>query len=209
MFTGIVHSIGVVRAVEAFGGAHGDRRIAVECPALAPQRRAPGDSISVSGVCLTVTGQAAHGFEADVSGETLSLTTLDRARPGARVNLEPALRLDAGLGGHLVSGHVDGTARLEERVEEARSVRMRFSYPPALAGFIAVKGSVCADGVSLTVNDVSPSRFGVNVIPHTLEVTTLDRIEPGDEVNLEVDLVARYLDRLLQARVLDPESEKR
>ena len=200
MFTGIVQCIGTVRAVETFGGERGDRRITLGCPGLAPKRRARGDSVSVSGVCLSVSAEGDDGFEADVSAETLALTTLGELVPASAVNLEPALSLDAGLGGHLVSGHVDGIGRLEEREEEARSTRMRFSFPPALARFIAVKGSVCVDGVSLTVNDVSASDFGVNIIPHTLEVTTLGPLRPGRPVNLEVDLVARYLDRLLAAR---------
>ena len=200
MFTGIVQCIGRVRAVESFGGEHGDRRLTITCPGIAPERRALGDSVSVSGVCLSVAGETDDGFEADVSAETLALTTLGELVAGSAVNLEPALRLDSGLGGHLVSGHVDGLARLEERRKEVRSTRMRFSYPPALAGFIAVKGSVCVDGVSLTVNDVNAADFGVNLIPHTLEVTTLGPLRRGSPVNLEVDLVARYLDRLLHER---------
>ena len=200
MFTGIVQSLGEVLGVESFGGEQGDRRIAIACPGIAPERRALGDSVSVSGVCLSVAAETEDGFEADVSAETLALTTLGELAAGSAVNLEPALRLDSGLGGHLVSGHVDGLARLEDRREEARSTRMRFSFPPALAGFIAVKGSMCVDGVSLTVNDVNASDFGVNLIPHTLQVTTLGALRPGRPVNLEVDLVARYLDRLLHER---------
>ena len=197
MFSGIVQSIGEVRAIESFGGEDGDRRITLACPGIAPARRALGDSIAVSGVCLSVALPLEDAFVADVSAETLALTTLGGLSEGAALNLEPALRLDAGLGGHLVSGHVDGVGHLEERGEEARSTRMRFSFPPALARFIALKGSVCVDGVSLTVNDVTDSDFGVNLIPHTLEVTTLGELRPGQAVNLEVDLVARYLDRLL------------
>ena len=200
MFTGIVQSIGEVLGVESFGGEQGDRRIAIACPGIAPERRVLGDSVSVSGVCLSVAAETEDGFEADVSAETLALTTVGELAAGSAVNLEPALRLDSGLGGHLVSGHVDGLARLEDRREEARSTRMRFSFPPALAGFIAVKGSMCVDGVSLTVNDVNASDFGVNLIPHTLQVTTLGALRPGRPVNLEVDLVARYLDRLLHER---------
>ena len=204
MFTGIVQSVGEVLAVEAFGGERGDRRISVACPDIARERRALGDSISVSGVCLSVAAEADEHFEADVSAETLALTTLGRMNAGDAVNLEPALRLESGLGGHLVSGHVDGLARLEARAEDARSTRMHFSYPPALAGFIAVKGSVCLDGVSLTVNEVGASHFGVNLIPHTLQVTTLGRLESEHPVNLEVDLLARYLDRLLRAQDARP-----
>ena len=200
MFTGIVQSLGEVLGVESCGGEQGDRRIAIACPGIAPERRALGDSVSVSGVCLSVAAETEDGFEADVSAETLALTTLGELAAGSAVNLEPALRLDSGLGGHLVSGHVDGLARLEDRRKEARSTRMRFSFPPVLAGFIAVKGSMCVDGVSLTVNDVNASDFGVNLIPHTLQVTTLGALRPGRPVNLEVDLVARYLDRLLHER---------
>ena len=200
MFTGIVQSVGVVRRVEAFGGERGDRRIWVGCPGIAPERRTLGDSVSVGGVCLSVAAETEDGFEADVSAETLALTSLGGVSAGSAINLEPALRLDGGLGGHLVSGHVDGIGRREESEEEARSTRMRFSFPPSLARYIAVKGSVCVDGVSLTVNDVSDSQFGVNLIPHTLEVTTLGRLRRASPVNLEVDLLARYLDRLLQAR---------
>lgn len=197
MFTGIVQSIGEVRGVWSFGGEGGDRRISVECRAIAPERRTLGDSISVDGVCLSVAAETGDGFEADVSAETLALTTLGGLVEGSPVNLEPALRLDSGLGGHLVSGHVDGIARLEAREEDARSTRMRFSFPAPLAKFIAPKGSVCVDGVSLTVNEVGASDFGVNLIPHTLRATTLGRLRHGRPANLEVDLVARYLERLL------------
>ncbi len=200
MFSGIVQCIGEVREVKSFGGEQGDRRMTIACPDIARERRALGDSVSVNGVCLSVAADSGDAFEADLSAETLSLTTLGELAAGSAVNLEPALRLDSGLGGHLVSGHVDGLARLVERREEARSTRMRFSFPTALAGFIAVKGSVCVDGVSLTVNDVSGSDFGVNLIPHTLQATTLGRLRPGDSANLEVDLVARYLERLLHVQ---------
>lgn len=200
MFTGIVQSIGQVRAVEAFGGEARDRRITIACPDIPSGRRTLGDSVSVSGVCLSVAAERDDGFECDVSVETLTLTTLGRLGAGSEVNLEAALTLESGLGGHLVSGHVDGLGRLESREDEARSTRMRFSFPPALAAFVAAKGSLCVDGVSLTVNDVGDLDLGVNIIPHTLEATTLGRARPGDPVNLEVDLVARYLDRLLRAR---------
>ena len=200
MFTGIVQSIGEVRAVEAFGGEAGDRRLSIACPGISPERRDLGASVSVSGVCLSVAAEVADGLEADVSVETLALTTLGGLAAGSAVNLEPALRLDSGLGGHLVSGHVDGLGRLEAREDEARSTRMHFSFPADLAAYIATKGSICVDGVSLTVNDVGELDFGVNIIPHTLEATTLGQLRSGSPVNLEVDLLARYLDRLLRAR---------
>ena len=159
MFTGIVQSIGEVRAVEAFGGEAGDRRLSIACPGISPERRDLGASVSVSGVCLSVAAEVADGLEADVSVETLALTTLGGLAAGSAVNLEPALRLDSGLGGHLVSGHVDGLGRLEAREDEARSTRMHFSFPADLAAYIATKGSICVDGVSLTVNDVARTRF--------------------------------------------------
>ena len=185
--------------MEAFdAGEMGDRRLAVHCTDI--DALSVGDSISVSGVCLTVTEFSPEGFLADVSAETLSVTTLGRLAPGATVNLEPSLRLQTGLGGHLVSGHVDGVGTLVERHVEARSVRMRFAFPPGLARYLAVKGSVCVDGISLTVNDVDDAGFGVNIIPHTLEVTTLGSLQPSEPVNLEVDQVARYIERLLEQR---------
>ena len=197
MFTGIVQSIGQVRAVEAFGGEARDRRITIACPDIPPGRRTLGDSVSVSGVCLSVAAERDDGFECDVSVETLTLTTIGRLGAGSEVNLEAALTLESGLGGHLVSGHVDGLGRLESREDEVRSTRMRFSFPPALAAFIAAKGSLCVDGVSLTVNDVEGREFGVNIIPHTAAVTTLGAARPGSRFNLEVDLIARYVERLL------------
>ncbi|MCA8973540.1 MAG: riboflavin synthase [Planctomycetes bacterium] len=197
MFTGIVVSIGTVTKQPVAGG---DMRIAVTCP---PGSLGPvdvGGSVSVSGVCLTALAPRADGFEADVSAETLSLTTLGERSDGGRVNLEPAATLSTALGGHLVSGHVDGVGRLVERQDDARSERMRFEVPAGLARYIAVKGSVCVDGVSLTVNAVDGSAFEVNLVPHTLTVTTLGGLGPGDRVNIEVDQVARYLERLIECR---------
>jgi riboflavin synthase len=156
-----------------------------------------GESISVSGACLTMLEPGESGFYADVSQETLGLTTLGQLEEGRAVNLELALSLEARLGGHLVTGHVDGKARLVSRHEDARAERFEFEVPDRLARYIAKKGSVCIDGVSLTVNEVDGAGFSVCLIPHTLEITTLGRLRPGDEVNLEVDIIARYLERLM------------
>lgn len=158
---------------------------------------AMGDSIAVNGVCLTVVGHLDTGFAADVSRETLSRTTLGHLATGNTVNLEAALRAGDPLGGHLVSGHVDGLAELLERKPDARSVGMRFAAPPTLARYLAAKGSVTLDGISLTVNTVTDNTFSVNVVPHTLAVTTLGMRQPGDTINLEVDMLARYVERML------------
>jgi len=194
MFTGIVHSEGVVAAVEPRGG---DVRLRIRCPELSPASGALGDSIAVNGVCLTAVALDAEGFAADVSKETLNTTALGGLRDGHRVNLERALTLSTPLGGHLVTGHVDGVGEVIESREEARSVRFRIRAPASLARYIAPKGSICIDGVSLTVNEVEGAVFGVNIVPHTLEVTNVSRWTPGLQVNLEVDIVARYLERLL------------
>jgi riboflavin synthase len=162
-------------------------------------RTAIGDSIAVAGVCLTVVALQPRAFSADVSRETLSLTTIGDWRVGRRVNLEPALRAGDALGGHLVSGHVDGVAELCERADEARSQRFRIRVPPALARYVARKGSVALDGVSLTVNAAEQQEFEVNLVPHTLAVTTLAGLAVGERVNLEVDVIARYTERLLAA----------
>lgn len=200
MFTGIVESMGRVGGVEAHGE---DRRVRIEADVFARTAPAVGDSICVNGVCLTAAEPVPSGFHADLSAETLACTTLGGLEAGDRVNVERALTLASPLGGHLVSGHVDGIARVESRRDDARSVRLRVDIPPALARYVAVKGSVCIDGVSLTVNERTDSGFGVNIVPHTLEVTTLGDLEPGRRVNLEVDQIARYLERLLAARGMD------
>lgn len=196
MFTGIVQAIGEARAITPRGG---DVELLIAAPTLELSSAALGDSISVDGCCLTVTRLADGAFAADVSAQTLSVTTLGSWRTGRRVNLEKALCAGQPLGGHYVTGHVDGVAELVERTAEARSVRMQFSAPAALAKYIARKGSVCIDGVSLTVNEVDGQRFDVNVIPHTLQATTLGDRLPGDPVNLEVDIIARYVERIFQA----------
>ena len=195
MFTGIVASTGTLQARESHDG---DLRIRFEVPAFLMEGCGVGDSISISGVCLTMLDPDATGFSADVSVETLDLTSLGSHQPGDKVNLELALRASDRLGGHLVSGHVDGLARLISRTTDARSERFVFETEQNLARFIAPKGSVCLDGVSLTVNIVEDNRFSICIIPHTLEVTTLGGLTVGQSVNLEVDLIARYLERLNQ-----------
>lgn len=194
MFTGIIQAIGHVSRVEPRGG---DLRLFIETQQMDLDDVAIGDSIAVSGVCLTVVERDGAMFAADASNETLSLTTLGALRAGGAVNLEKALRLSDRLGGHLVSGHVDGVAHVEAIDSDARSQRWWIETPQALARYIAAKGSLCLDGVSLTVNAVDGQRFSVNLIPHTIEATTFARRAPGDRLNLEVDMMARYLERLL------------
>ncbi|MBM4192288.1 MAG: riboflavin synthase [Gammaproteobacteria bacterium] len=198
MFTGIVRDVGQIVTLERRGGDV-RLRIAVDRLSLAATRS--GDSIAVSGVCLTALEIDAKGFSADVSSETLSLTTLGALEVGSRVNLEPALKAGDALGGHLVSGHVDGFGEVLEVREDARSIRMRFGCPLSIAKYFARKGSVAIDGVSLTINDVGPTEFSVNLIPHTQEVTTFGEFKSGRRVNLEVDQVARYVERLLDPQV--------
>lgn len=196
MFTGIVQDVGRIAALEARGG---DLRVTVEVDRLSLAQTRAGDSIAVAGVCLTVLDLTSRTFAADVSNETRSLTTFGDFVVGARVNLEPALRAGDALGGHLVSGHVDGLGTVLDLGGDARSMRVRFRAPNALARYLARKGSVTIDGVSLTVNDVEGEVFGVNLIPHTWTVTTLGELTPGRRVNLEIDQVARYVERLLGA----------
>ena len=200
MFTGIVESTGSVGAVEAHGD---DRRLRIDGELFRDNPVGVGDSVCVSGVCLTATDLTSGGFHADVSAETLACTTLGTLQTGDRVNLERSLTPATALGGHLVSGHVDGTGSLLERRVDARSARLTFTVPAALERYVAVKGSICVDGVSLSVNDVGEGRFGVNIVPHTLAVTTLGDFGQGRVVNLEVDVIARYLERLLAARDMD------
>ena len=197
MFTGIVQAVGEIRAVEPVGG---DTRLRIATGDLGLDSAQLGDSIAVSGVCLTVVELDGAEFAADVSQESLGLTTLGEARPGTRVNLEPSLTLSTPLGGHLVSGHVDGIGRLVELAPDARSTRMEFECPSELARYIARKGSITIDGTSLTVNEVDGRIFSVNIVPHTLERTIMGGYGKDTPVNLEVDLVARYLERLIQDR---------
>lgn len=194
MFSGIVTGLGALVSRESNGD---DLRMRFTASSTLLDGARLGDSMSVSGVCLTMLDINTEEFSADVSIETLGRTTLGAWTAGRPVNLEPALRAADRLGGHLVSGHVDGRARLLRRDRSENSERFSFAWPSGLARYIAGKGSVCLDGVSLTVNGVSEDGFDVCLLPHTLEVTTLGRLEAGMEVNIEVDMIARYLERLL------------
>ena len=196
MFTGIITGVGRIAAREPRGG---DLRLTVATGNLPFETPQLGESIAVNGVCLTVVAFDATSFQADVSTETLALTTLGRLADEAPVNLERALRASDRLGGHLVSGHVDGLGRVASITDDARAQRWRFEAPPALLRYIAKKGSICVDGVSLTVNAVDDAAFEVALVPHTVAHTAFAATRVGDPVNLEVDLVARYLERLRSA----------
>ncbi len=197
MFTGIIEGVGRLAKSELRGG---DARLRIDVGSLPFADVRLGESIAVNGVCLTVVAFDATSFEADASNETLSLTTLGSLNPGAAVNLERAMRPTDRLGGHLVSGHVDGIGKVVGIHEDARAQRWRFAAPPALLRYIAKKGSVCVDGVSLTVNEADDTGFEVALIPHTVAHTAFAQTAAGDAVNLEIDLVARYVERLLGAR---------
>lgn len=205
MFTGIIEALGVVESIEMRGG---DCRLRIVAPGYFAGSGL-GDSIAVNGICLTAVALDADHFSADLSAETLSLTTAAQWQVGAQVNLERALTAGKALGGHLVSGHVDGVGTLLARSEDARSIRLDFAVPAALARYLARKGSVCIDGVSLTINavldgdshDGRGTRFEVNIVPHTAQHTTLGALAVGAAVNIEVDLIARYLERLLAERL--------
>ncbi|MGL6224904.1 MAG: riboflavin synthase [Steroidobacteraceae bacterium] len=194
MFTGIVQGMGTVRAIEPRGG---DATIVFDTGDVSLAGVELGGSIAVNGVCLTATQFDASSFRADVSRETLALTTLGDCTVGMPVNVEKALLAGQALGGHYVTGHVDGVGQLVARHDDARSVRMEFQVPAGLARYVARKGSICIDGVSLTVNGAQGDRFDVNLVPHTLGVTTLGRLQPGSRVNLEVDIIARYVERMM------------
>ena len=194
MFTGIIQSVGQVAGMQSRGG---DLRLRIATGKLDLDDVELGDSIAVNGVCLTAVELPGDGFVADVSNETLSLTSLGELNPGSRVNLEKALTLQTRLGGHLVAGHVDGLGEVLDRREDARSVRFRIRTPRELARYIAPKGSITVDGTSLTVNAVDGDIFDLNIVPHTLQETIMSEYHSGRKVNLEVDLVARYLERLL------------
>lgn len=198
MFTGIVTDVGRVRALKPMG----DTRIEIACTYDADDIEI-GSSIACAGVCLTVVergvDEQGSWFAVDTSAETLRATTLERWKPGTAVNLERALKVGDELGGHILSGHVDGVGVVETVTPEGDSLRFDFEAPEELAPYLARKGSIAVDGVSLTVNDVDANRFSVNIIPHTRQVTTLRHAEVNTRVNLEVDLIARYVDRLLKA----------
>ena len=197
MFTGLIEGVGQVAALEPRGG---DVRLRIAVGSLPFADVALGESIAVSGVCLTVIEFDAGSFAADASTETLGLTTLGGMAVGQAVNLERAMRPTNRLGGHLVSGHVDGVGRVLSVHDDARSQRWRFAAPTSLSKYIATKGSICVDGVSLTVNAVDHEGFDVALIPHTVSHTAFSTTRVGDPVNLEIDLVARYVERLLSAR---------
>ncbi len=195
MFTGIILAVGKIAQVQAQGG---DFRFKIETGKLAIADAAPGDSIAVNGVCLTAVELGSNYFCADVSNETLSRTSLKSASIGTKVNLELALTPTTRLGGHIVSGHVDGLAVVMSKQQDGRSYRFKFKAPDDLAKYIAEKGSICINGISLTVNDVDGAMFSVNIVPHTLQETTLGAMSAGTEVNIEVDLLARYMERLMK-----------
>ncbi len=195
MFTGIIREVGTLLTRRDAG----DTYLRIACQ-RAPETIETGASIACNGICLTVmeagTDEGRHWFEVAASAETKDKTTLGAWQPGQRINLEPALRLGDELGGHIVSGHIDGVGEITGVRAEGDSHRLTLRAPEALARFIASKGSICIDGISLTVNEVAGSTFGVNIIPHTWSVTSLAGAEPGGQVNLEIDLLARYVARL-------------
>ena len=197
MFTGIIQTIGRIEKHEADGG---DVRLGIGCAGLDLSRCQIGDSIAVNGVCLTAVTIEGQSFSADVSQETLQCTSLGQLALDSPVNLETALTLETALGGHLVSGHVDGLGTLVDMQPDARSLRYRFEVDPTLQHYIAVKGSITVDGTSLTVNGVDANRFDVNIVPHTQQETIFQYYQVGTRVNIEVDIIARYLERLLQGR---------
>jgi riboflavin synthase len=197
MFTGIVTALGTIRSIAPLGHDD-DMRLVITAPWPDTDAIAVGASIGCSGCCLTAVEIGPDWFAADASAETLSKTTMGRWRVGTRINLERSLRLGDELGGHLVSGHVDGIGETVSSAPEHGSTRWRFRVPPALSRFIAVKGSVAVDGVSLTVNEVTDDIFGVNIIPHTAAVTGFGLLRPGDAVNIEIDMLARYVARLAE-----------
>lgn len=194
MFTGIIQAQGTIVAIDKVGG---DVRLSVQSAGLPFSSYAVGESIAVNGVCLTATTLREDGFDTDVSTETLAVTSLGDLVIGSKVNLEPSLSLADRLGGHLVSGHVDCIGTVAGVARDARSIRITIEIAAEFARYVARKGSVCVDGVSLTINAVSGNSFGLNIIPHTAETTTIGEYSTGTAVNIEVDLVARYVERLL------------
>lgn len=194
MFTGIIQSLGEISAVQPKGG---DVRLYIKTGKLHVDNVALGDSIATNGVCLTAVELPGDGFWADVSCETLDCTSVGNWKVGQRVNLEKAMTPEAHFGGHIVSGHVDGLGEVLSRKPDGRSERFMIRAPKALAKYIAAKGSITVDGTSLTVNHVNGDEFGLNIVPHTLQETVMSSYSAGTQVNLEVDLIARYLERLL------------
>ena len=194
MFTGIIQAIGRLASKKAM---HGDYRMTFDCPGLEMETVVLGDSIAVNGVCLTVVELLGQGFAADVSRETIARTSLANLKLNSAVNLEMALTPSSRLGGHLVSGHVDAIGVVKQRQRDARSERFVIQAPQSLMKYIAEKGSICIDGISLTVNGVDANCFDLNIVPHTLSHTIMNEYQAGTEVNLEVDVVARYVERLL------------
>ena len=194
MFTGIIQSVGKIVALQHINS---DVKLTLDTGKLSLSELDLGDSVAVNGVCLTVVEKTQNGFAADVSGETLACTTAANWKHGDAVNLELALTPTTRLGGHLVSGHVDGVGEVLKRWSDGRSERFTLKAPNALAKYIAAKGSICIDGISLTVNTVDGANFDVNIVPHTLQETMMGNYQPGTRVNLEVDLIARYLERLV------------
>ena len=194
MFTGIILAIGKIAAIEHRAG---DCRLKIDTGKLSLADVALGDSIAVNGVCLTAVELGSHYFCADVSNETLSRTILNIATVDTPVNLELALTPSTRMGGHIVSGHVDGIGKVIEKKPDGRSFRFKVKAPDNLAKYIAEKGSICINGISLTINEVNGAVFSVNIVPHTLEATTLGDATVGTQVNLEVDLLARYMERLM------------
>jgi riboflavin synthase len=194
MFTGIIEAVGAVKRIEPMGG---DLRFVIDGGSLDMSDVQLGDSIAVNGVCLTVIEFEPASFSADVSNETISLTSLKGLKAGSAVNLEKAMLPTTRMGGHLVSGHVDGLGTVVSKTGDARSIRLEIEVPPELKKYIAVKGSICIDGTSLTVNSVDNCIVGLNIVPHTQQRTVIQHYARGTKVNLEVDLVARYLETLL------------
>lgn len=205
MFTGIILAVGKIRTLQKRSG---DCRLTIDTGKLSLADVVLGDSIAVNGVCLTVIELGSQFFCADVSNESLSKTTLAIAQVGSSVNLELALTLATRLGGHLVSGHVDGLATIVEKKLDARSIRFKFKAPDNLAKYIAQKGSICINGISLTVNSIDGAFFSVNVVPHTLKETTLGQDDVGSKVNIEVDLLARYMERLMKGEEAEKPCEQ-
>lgn len=195
MFTGIIAATGSVARLQQ---VESEWRLSIEAGKLDMSDVQLGDSIAVNGCCLTVVAMATSSFDADVSNETMRCTTLGKLSTGSRVNLEKAMQASDRFGGHIVSGHVDGVGTLDSMEPEGKSIRLQFSAPSQIRRYIAAKGSICIDGTSLTVNTVNGNQFTVNIIPHTQEETIIGNYQAGQQVNLEVDIIARYLERLMQ-----------